>query len=131
MKEGETTPEPQRLRALEQANAVRLARAKLKRRIASGDVTAAEVILGCPAEARKWTLAELLGSQRRWGSTRCRKFLERNNLSEIKAIGSLTDRQRNLLAGQLQSCSAVHDTAAYTTGILDAEERRQRELAYA
>ena len=39
------TPEPQRLRALERANEVRLARAELKRRIADGEVSAADVIL--------------------------------------------------------------------------------------
>ncbi len=42
------TPEPQRLQALERANAVRLARAALKRRIAEGEVTAAEVIRAMP-----------------------------------------------------------------------------------
>jgi len=99
--------EPQRLRALEHANAVRLARAELKRKIADGDASAAEVILECPEAVRKWTVAELLMSQRRWGSTRCRKFLERNGVSEIKAIGALTDRQRHLLAEQLSGCSAL------------------------
>jgi hypothetical protein len=89
------------LKALEHANAVRLARAELKRRIADGEVTAAEVIVGCPDEAHRWTVSELLMSQRRWGVTRCRKFLERNNISEIKPIGTLTPRQRRLLATQL------------------------------
>ncbi len=132
MTDPETTcPGPQRLRALEQANAIRLARAELKRRIASGEVSAAEVILRCPVEAHKWTLAELLASQRRWGSTRCRKFLERNNLSEIKSIGSLTDRQRNLLAGELHSYPAAHENAYYPVSPLDAERSRERQLACA
>jgi hypothetical protein len=98
-----THAEPQRLRALEHANAIRLARAELKRRIAIGEVSAAEIIVGCPVAAQRWTVAELLMSQRRWGVTRCRKFLERNNISEIKPIGSLTERQRALLASQLAS----------------------------
>jgi hypothetical protein len=93
--------DPQRRRALEQANAVRLARAELKRRIASGEISAAEVILDCPEAALRLTIAELLTAQRRWGTTRCRKFLERNGVSEIKTIGTLTDRQRRLLARQL------------------------------
>jgi len=97
----QTSAEPQRLRALEHANAVRLARAELKRRVAEGELSAASVILECPEAVRKWTLADLLMSQRRWGSTRCRKFLERNGVSEIKTIGALTDRQRLLLAEQL------------------------------
>ena len=102
--------EPQRLRALEHANAVRLARAELKRKIADGEASAAEVILECPEAVRKWTVSELLMSQRRWGSTRCRKFLERNGVSEIKAIGALTDRQRNLLAEQLTGCGVLGES---------------------
>jgi hypothetical protein len=93
--------EPQRLRALEHANAIRLARAELKRRIAEGQLSAAEVILECPDAAQRWTISDLLLSQRRWGSTRCRKFLERNGVSEIKPIGALTERQRRLLAEEL------------------------------
>jgi hypothetical protein len=105
-------PEPQRLRALEHANAIRLARAELKRRIAVGEVTAANVILECPDAANRWTVSELLLSQRRWGSTRCRKFLERNGVSEIKLIGSLTERQRRVLAEQLSGCPLPVDESA-------------------
>lgn len=101
------TPEPQRLRALERANEVRLARAELKRKIADGEVSAAEVILASPWEARSWSVADLLMSQRRWGGTRCRKFLARNQINEMKQIAALTQRQRLLLAAQLQSCAAI------------------------
>jgi len=97
------SPAPQRLRALERANAVRLARAELKRRIAEGDAAAADVILEPPAEALTWTIGELLMSQRRWGTTRCRKFLARYHLTETKMLGALTDRQRRLLADELES----------------------------
>jgi hypothetical protein len=100
------TREPQRLRALERANEVRLARAELKRRIADGEVSAAEVILSPPWEACSWSVADLLMTQRRWGTTRCRKFLLRNQVSETKPLGALTDRQRRLLATQLSSCGA-------------------------
>jgi hypothetical protein len=92
---------PQRLRALERANEIRLARAELKRQIAYGKVSAADVILDPPTEADSWAIAELLLSQRRWGDTRCRKFLLRNQISETKVLGALTDRQRRLLAQQL------------------------------
>lgn len=98
------TQEPQRLRALEQANRVRLARAGLKRRIADGEVSAGDVILTPPHEASSWAVGELLTSQRRWGSTRCRKFLSRNQISETKPVGALTERQRRLLATQLETC---------------------------
>jgi hypothetical protein len=113
--------EPQRLRALEHANAVRLARADIKRKIAEGETSAAAVILECPEAVRKWTVAELLMSQRRWGSTRCRKFLERNGVSEIKPIGALTDRQRRLLAEQLTGCSTLVESLepGHSTSALD------------
>ena len=44
--------DPQYMRALQRANAVRLARAELKRRVAFGEVDVAQVILDCPWEAR-------------------------------------------------------------------------------
>lgn len=95
------TPAPQHLRALERANAVRLARAALKRRIAAGEVGAAEVILESPWEAESMTVADLLASQRRWGRTRCRRFLQSIPMSESKTVGSLTDRQRHAVAARL------------------------------
>ena len=104
------TREPQRLRALERANEIRLARAELKRRIADGQVSAAEVILTPPCEASSWAIGDLLMSQRRWGSTRCRKFLVRNQINETKSVGALTERQRRLLAGQL---AAVKSETGY------------------
>src|ERR1700742_5376787 len=103
------TSEPQRLRALERANEIRLARAAIKRRIALGEVSAAEVILECPDAADTWPVGELLMSQRRWGTTRCRKFLSRNQIIETKPIGKLTVRQRRLLASSLQAPSAARE----------------------
>ena len=94
---------PQHLRALEHANRVRLARAELKRRIAAGDVRVPEVVLESPWEARSMELSELLMSQKRWGRTRCRKFLQSIGMSENKSIGTLTERQRVTLA------RVVHD----------------------
>ena len=101
------TSEPQRLRALERANEIRLARAAIKRRIAVGEVSAADVILECPDAAASWPVADLLMSQRRWGTTRCRRFLTRNHITETKPVGALTERQRHVLAGSLRE-SAVH-----------------------
>jgi hypothetical protein len=95
------TLEPQRMRALERANEVRLARARLKRQIADGHRTAAQVILELPPEAANWSVRELLMSQRRWGSIRSRKLLAELQIGELRPIGALTERQRRLLAGQL------------------------------
>src|SRR5918912_295073 len=85
---------PQHMLALERANRVRLARAALKKRVASGNLDAAEVVLTCPWEAESMSVSELLMSQRRWGRTRCRKFLMSIGLSETKTVASLTERQR-------------------------------------
>ena len=41
-------PAPQHMRALEQANRVRLARAELKRQVAEGEATVAEIVLELP-----------------------------------------------------------------------------------
>jgi hypothetical protein len=106
------TREPQRLRALERANEIRLARAELRRRIADGGVSAAEVILSPPCEAVSWAIGDMLMSQRRWGTTRCRKFLLRNQINETKALGALTERQRRVLADQLLSSRAARERSA-------------------
>ena len=95
--------DPQHMLALERANRVRLARAALKRRVASGELDAAEVILTCPWETESMSISELLMSQRRWGRTRCRKFLFSIGLSETKTLASLTERQRLTLAALLTS----------------------------
>jgi hypothetical protein len=92
---------PQHMLALERANRVRLARAALKRRVAAGEVDAAETVLACPWEVESMSISELLMSQRRWGRTRCRKFLQSIGLSENKTLGTLTERQRVTLAALL------------------------------
>lgn len=96
------SPAPQHMRALARANEVRLARAELKRCVSDGELSAANVILDCPMEADSMPIADLLGSQRRWGTTRCRKFLAAIPMSETKTIGSMTDRQRREVAMRLE-----------------------------
>jgi hypothetical protein len=98
---------PQHMRALERANQVRLARADLKRRVASGEIGVAEVILDCPWEADSMAVADLLMSQRRWGQTRCRKFLTQIPMSEQKTVGSMTERQRRTLAAMLSATGPI------------------------
>ena len=96
-----TAPAPQHMRALERANRVRLARAELKRQVADGEVTAAEVVVACPWEAESMSIGDLLMSQHRWGRTRCHRFLSPLRMSETKQIGTLTQRQRDELAERL------------------------------
>jgi hypothetical protein len=102
-------PAPQHMQALELANQVRLARARLKRRVLSGELTAADVIQNCPPEAESMPIADLLTSQRRWGSTRCHRFLASVSMSENKTIGSMTERQRRALAALLSAKGLADD----------------------
>jgi hypothetical protein len=96
-------PIPQHMRALEHANRVRLARAALKRSIAAGEVDPAGVVRECPWEVGTMTVGELLRSQRRWGRARARKFLFSIALNENRELGRLTERQRQLLAAELEA----------------------------
>jgi hypothetical protein len=102
-------PQQQHMQALELANRVRLARATLKRRVGTGDLDAAEVIVTCPWEAQSMPIMDLLMSQRRWGRTRCRKFLTSIRMSETKTVGSLTERQRRTLASLLAAKGRTED----------------------
>jgi hypothetical protein len=107
-----TAPEPQHMRALEHANRVRLARAELKRQVAQGELTAAEVVLTCPWEADSMAVVDLLISQHRWGRQRCHRFLGSMRISETKTIGSMTERQRLEMAGRLSGDQSSADRYA-------------------
>jgi hypothetical protein len=101
---------PQRVKALARANRVRQARAELKRRIAGGHVSAAEVILFHPSELEGMPVADVLMSQRYWGGTRCRRLLLAAGLHENKPIGSMTERQRRALAARLRAPTSARRT---------------------
>ncbi len=110
---------PQHLRALEYANRVRLARAELKRKVATREVGVATVILDCPWEAEGMEIGHLLMSQPRWGRARCRRLLVRLGLPENKQVGTLTERQRvalaELLEGARSRAVTVSDTRVLVT----------------
>jgi hypothetical protein len=97
----DTAVVPQAMHALDLANRVRAYRADLKRRIAAGEIEAAEVVLICPRDAAGMTIADLLLAQRSWGRVRCRRFLCSLCLREDKTVGSMTERQRRCVAGLL------------------------------
>jgi hypothetical protein len=101
------THAPQHLRALARANEVRLARACLKRRVSDGEISVADVILSMPAEAETMPVLDLLMSQRRWGLTRCRKFLRDVPMPENKTVGSMTLRQRTAVAQMLDDVTGA------------------------
>jgi hypothetical protein len=98
-----TVAAPQHLRALEQANRVRLARAELKRRVALQQTSVVDVILECPWQAESMSISDLLMSQRRWGRARCRRLLISLGIPENKQIGTFTERQRSALVAGLSA----------------------------
>jgi hypothetical protein len=111
-----TAPAPQHMRALAQANRVRLGRAELKRQVADGEATVADIVLECPWEAESMAIADLLLSQHRWGRTRCRRFLASIAMSETKTVGSMTERQRRALSARLSGDlaeAAKHEAFAF------------------
>ena len=102
MPEIATAQAPQHMQALAQANKVRLARAELKRQVADGELSVADVVLECPWSAESMSIADLLMSQHRWGRTRCRRFLMQLPMNETKTVGSMTERQRRALSARLR-----------------------------
>jgi hypothetical protein len=54
-------------------------------------------------------------SQRRWGHTRCRKFLSQIPMSEQKTIGSMTERQRRTLAAMLPAAGPMPTPGPWLT----------------
>lgn len=89
------------MRALRTANHMRLDRAALKRHVATGEKTVVDVLLEVPDAAVTMTIAELIMCQHRWGLTRTRRFLASVPLPEMKPVGLMTERQRDLVADRL------------------------------
>ena len=87
----------QRLRALEQANEVRTARAELKRQLASGKIELAEILANPPPCARTARVRDLLVALPKIGSVRAGRILGHCGIAHSKTLGGLTDRQRGTL----------------------------------
>jgi hypothetical protein len=98
--------------ALQLANRVRRERSELKAQIADGRVSAAEIVLSCPAQIASMPIVQLLRSQRGWGEIRSRAFLAQVAVREDKSIGSLTERQRWAIASRLTTTAASNNVRA-------------------
>jgi hypothetical protein len=100
------------------ADRVRMTRSHVKSQIATGELTAAAVILTARWEIERMPIAEVLGSQRHWGAIRCRRFLAGVRIGETKTIGSMTKRQRLATAAELnrdRTLSNPHPTSSERT----------------
>lgn len=88
----------QHLEALEKAQQIRLARSALKRKVADGRLSVADVLRDVPPEARNMTAFDLLATQHRWARHRARQALAQVPVPESKTLGAMTPRQRAALA---------------------------------
>ena len=87
----------QRLRALEQANEIRTARAKLKRELASGKIELVQILADPPACVRTARIRDVLMVVPKIGSVRAGRILAQCRIAHSKTLGGLTDRQRGEL----------------------------------
>jgi hypothetical protein len=87
----------QRLRALGQANAVRTARAELKKELASGKIELVPILADPPACVRTARVRDLLLAMPMIGSVRAARILARCGIAHSKTVAGLTERQRSEL----------------------------------
>jgi hypothetical protein len=87
----------QRLRALERANEVRTARARLKQQLAAGEIELAQIVAEPPACVRTARLRDLLLVVPKIGSVRAGRILAHCGIAHSKTLAGLTNRQRSEL----------------------------------
>jgi hypothetical protein len=93
----------QRSVALAHANRVRSERAELKRALAKGQRSAAEVVSDPPFSVLNMPIRQVVLSQRGWGPKRAQRLLRSASVPEDKQVGSLTARQRKALRTLLEA----------------------------
>lgn len=87
--------------ALAAANETRLNRADMKRKIKAGRLRVSTVIKNPPWYAESMHVHELLMTLPRFGRKRATVRLTRAELPMTKTVGSMTERQRNVLVSVL------------------------------
>ena len=92
----------QRRQALARANAVRTARAKLKKDLAAGNADLAPLIVNPPEYAATAKVVDLLVSLPRIGQVKAHQILNRARIAPTKTLGGLTSRQRGELLNLIQ-----------------------------
>lgn len=97
----------QHMLALNVANKIRLERSQLKVDVATGVTKIADVLAAPPCEARTMAIADLIGSQNRWGINRARRMLSRLGIPEMKPVEALTKRQVGAIVDHLEGRAPV------------------------
>jgi hypothetical protein len=87
----------QRLRALQQANDVRTARAELKKQLASGTIELVQILADPPPCVRTARVRDLLLVLPKIGSVRAARILAHCGIAHSKTLAGLSERQRGEL----------------------------------
>jgi guanylate kinase len=93
----------QRLAALRLANEVRLGRAELKRRLASGRTRLEEVVAEPPACAATAKVYELAPAVPKIGPAKANRLLASCRIAPTKTLAGLSSRQRDELLERLRA----------------------------
>ena len=93
----------QRRDALRRANEIRIARAQLKRRPATGSVRITDILAAPPACTQTQKVDELLLALPKYGPVRVGRLLSHCRISPAKTVAGLSDRQRQELIDHLLS----------------------------
>jgi hypothetical protein len=88
---------------LQLANTVRQQRAEVKRALRAGDECIAELLLAPPEFLQGARLSEILLALPGYGQVRVGRLLKRQELSPMKTVGALSERQRQVLAQALDA----------------------------
>ena len=92
-----TQSRDRRMSALGRANEVRIARAKLKQDLRTGNVRIEEVLGSPPEHISTAPVLELLIAVPKIGPVKAGRLLTAARVSPSKTVGQLSDRQRNCL----------------------------------
>lgn len=90
-------PPLQREVALAKANYIRMGRAALKRDLYAGKLTLTELLDDLPHCMETAPVPEILKSLPHLGPTKAAKIMGSLHFSEVRKLGSLTERERRLL----------------------------------
>lgn len=92
-----------RLRSLDHANAIRSARAALKKELTSGHTRIEDVLTRPPAFARTAKVSDLMLALPGFGPVRATRTLARCQIPYEKTVASLSTRQRETLVALLRT----------------------------
>jgi hypothetical protein len=91
------------MRALRQANEIRIGRARLKRELASGRARIEHIIAQPPEFAQTAKVYDLLLALPKVGPAKAARSLTQCRIAPSKTVGGLSDRQRHELIGFFRS----------------------------